>query len=485
MTERPIILWFRNDLRLADNPALHFAKQRKTPLVPLYVWSPEEYGDWPPGAASRWWLHQALRSLRDDLRGCGSDLITRVGPSGKTILDLASQTNASAVFFNRCFQPALRERDEHVTRQLVDAGLEVQTYNGSLLFDVGDVRTGAGHPYKVFTPFWRACLAKPVPPQPLPKPRKLPEFPSFRAVASHEPDLLANMSWENKLADHWIPTESGAHANLREFTQHALAEYHTGRDLPAERKTSRLSPYLHFGQISPRQVWHAVSPHEHPPTPKSDETPAKSLYQYLAEIGWREFAYNLLHFFPETRNQPLRPEFADFPWERNAAALERWQRGMTGYPMVDAGMRELYATGWMHNRVRMIVASFLVKHLLIPWQDGAAWFWDTLVDADLASNTLGWQWTAGCGADAAPFFRIFNPITQGTKFDPTGGYVRRWCPELAELPEKWLHQPWEAPANVLGAAGVILGENYPDPIVDHPEARKRALDAYQTIKKQN
>jgi deoxyribodipyrimidine photo-lyase len=336
------------------------------------------------------------------------------------------------------------------------------------------VENKSGKPFQVFTPFWKNCLAKPDPAEPLPAPARIPapdKWPDSLPLAALE--LEPRIDWAAGMRAAWTPGEAGAQDRLAHFFSGAAERYGAARDIPGIEGTSRLSPHLHFGEISPRQVWHAA---------RLSGIAGWRESRYLAEVGWREFAHHLLYHFPRTPVEPLRPEFARFPWRENDEALKAWQRGLTGYPVVDAGMRELWATGWMHNRVRMIVASFLVKDLLISWTEGAWWFWDTLVDADLAQNTLGWQWTAGCGADAAPYFRVFNPSGQGEKFDADGSYVRRWCPELARVPQEWLHRPWEAPAAVLAAAGVVLGRNYPKPIVDHAAARDFALKAFASLK---
>ncbi len=359
----------------------------------------------------------------------------------------------------------------------------VQSFNGSLLFDPLEVRNKQGTPFKVFTPFWRHCLDREVA-EPLGGgPRAWPSpatWPASDALADW--GLLPTIPWDADFAGRWSPGEAGAKAALKRFVGEAMAAYADQRNRPAIAGTSRLSPFLHFGEISPRQIWAAVRAAG---AERGVFPPNGGAKVFLSEVGWREFAHHLLFHFPDTPSEPLRPEFKAFPWRSDSDGTLRraWQRGRTGYPIVDAGMRELWATGWMHNRVRMIVASFLVKHLRLSWQDGAAWFWDTLVDADLASNTLGWQWTAGCGADAAPYFRIFAPVLQGEKFDPEGEYVRRWVPEIAKLPNRFLHKPWEAPASLRDHCGVDLGGNYPAPIVDHGEARDAALAAFKELRR--
>lgn len=469
------IVWFRLDLRLADQPALQAAVKRGGPVIPVFIHDPEAEKEWAPGRASDWWLHHSLQKLSEDLQELGSRLIVRQGSSLEVLRSIAKATGATAVFWNRRYEPAVIERDSKIKETLSAENLEVQSFNGALLHEPWTIKNKSGKPFRVFTPYWRTCLALDVEaptarPRNLIGPRKWPR--------SEQLSLLPKLDWAAGFSG-WKPGENGAAANLKRFLAHALEDYGDGRNLPDRIGTSRLSPHLHFGEISPRQVWAALAKHA-----KKHNLPRTKWRgsQFLAEIGWREFAHQLLYHFPHTTHQPLREDFERFRWRKNDEGLKAWQRGRTGYPIVDAGMRELWTTGWMHNRVRMIVASFLVKDLLISWTEGARWFWDTLVDADLASNTLGWQWTAGCGADAAPFFRIFNPTSQGEKFDPDGGYVRRWCPELKRLPDKWLHQPWNAKDAVLRAAGVQLGKDYPEPIVNHGIARNVALDAFQRIK---
>ncbi|MCC6272737.1 MAG: deoxyribodipyrimidine photo-lyase [Deltaproteobacteria bacterium] len=477
----PTILWFRLDLRLADNPALQAALRRGGPILPVFVWAPEEEGAWAPGGASRWWLHRSLRALAEALEKKGAPLVIRRGPAARALADLARASGAGAVFWNRRYEPDILRRDAALKESLRAQGFEAESCNAALLFEPWELKTRSGDPYKVFTPFWKSCLQRPEPAAPAPEPRRLEgcsgQIASFKL---EELALEPKIDWAVGMRAAWSPGEAGARRELRRFLAEAVPTYLEDRDKPGRVATSRLSPHLHFGEIGPRQIWHAVreaAAHDRRAgTQRGSEG-------YLRELGWREFAYHLLYHFPGTVERPLRPEFEKFPWRRDASALRAWQQGKTGYPLVDAGMRELWTTGWMHNRVRMIVASFLVKDLLIPWQEGARWFWDTLVDADLANNSLGWQWTAGCGADAAPYFRIFNPYTQGEKFDPNAEYVRRWVPELARLPDAWIHRPWEAPPEVLSKSGVVLGKDYPRPIVDHAAARDLALRALETIKK--
>ncbi len=469
MGSAPAIVWFRHDLRLADHPALAAALAGRGPVLPLYVHAPQEEGAWAPGGASRWWLHQSLASLDADLRRRGSRLLVRRGPAASALAALASECGARAVHWTRRVEPAARAQEERVGQALARLGVAAHPQDGELLFDPGAIRTGQGRPFQVFTPFWKACLAAPPPAAPAPAPARLPApdaWPAGEEIAAL--DLLPRPDWAAGLRATWTPGESGAQARLRRFLDAPLPDYPDGRDRPDREGTSRLSPHLRFGEISPRQAWHAAlavaAARRRAPVARGAEA-------WLRQLGWREFARHLLWHFPHTAEAPLRPEFADLAWRDDAAGLRAWQRGRTGFPVVDAGLRELWATGWMHNRARMIAASFLVKDLLLPWQAGARWFWDTLVDADLANNTLGWQWTAGCGADAAPFFRIFNPALQGAKFDPDGAYVRRWVPELAGLPAASLHRPVAPPAG------------YPRPLVDHAAARARALAAHAALRR--
>lgn len=431
------IVWFRLDLRLTDNPALEAARLRGGPIIPVFIWAPEEEHPWSPGAASRWWLHHSLAALDADLRARGSRLILRRGPSLQTLQALLRETGAEAVYWNRRYEPALIARDTQIK-----AALSAQSFNSALLVEPWEMKT-----YRVFTPFWRAVLAKGISVDRIPPaPRNLPTPANWpKSLPLEELELLPKIDWAAGLRAAWQPGEAGAQEQLRRFVKAAVTRYTAERDRPDLPATSRLSPHLHFGEIGPRQVWAAVAP-----------IADSSGWGFLRQLGWREFAHHLLYHFPHTTDQPMRPEFEQFPWQTDPERLRAWQRGRTGFPLVDAGMRELWTTGWMHNRVRMVVASFLVKDLLIPWQEGARWFWDTLVDADLANNTLGWQWTAGCGADAAPYFRVFNPASQAEKFDPHGEYVRRWVPE-AGTPD------------------------YPLPIVDHDEARRRALQAFERL----
>jgi deoxyribodipyrimidine photo-lyase len=472
------IVWFRRDLRLDDNPALAAAAAGGA-VVPLYIHAPDEAAPWAPGGASRWWLHGSLTSLAAALAKAGADLVVRRGPSLETLRTVARATGATRVVWNRLREPALVARDTVIKKELAAVGLEVESFNGSLLHEPAHVATKEGRPYQVFTPFWRALLSRDEPDVPRAAPRKLTPAAKGAGLASvpiESLGLLPRIDWAGTMRTTWAPGEAAARKRLDRFLDRGLAGYGTERDRPDHDGTSALSPHLHFGEISPRRIWHAVRDAVGgKPAAKITGSPEV----YLRELGWREFASHLLHHFPHTPDAPLRQQYAAFPWVDDPVGLEAWQRGRTGFPIVDAGMRQLWATGWMHNRVRMIVASFLVKDLRISWLEGARWYFDTLVDADLAANTLGWQWAAGCGADAAPYFRIFNPTSQGEKFDPDGAYVRKWVPELARLDADVIHEP--VAAKPLERNGLVLGRDYPEPIVDHAEARKAALAALAKV----
>ncbi len=464
------LVWLRRDLRLDDQPAFTAALAVGGPVVPVFIWAPEEEAPWTPGAASRWWLHHALKDLDAQLRAKGSQLVLRAGASEKELLKLARETGASNVFWSSASAPHLKARDTKTAASLLAAGLQVKEVPGAYLFNPDKILNQSGKPFQVFTAFWRRCLEEPPPGTPKKlaaqvlgeqTPAAWPHSLSVDALG-----LLPKIPWDKAFYAAWEPTSAGARRRLHTLAKETWKNYPRARDLPAEDGTSRLSPYLHFGQVSPRQAWAA----------------GLQSKKFLAEIGWREFAHYLLHHFPQMPEQPLREDFKRFPWRRDARLLRAWQQGQTGYPLVDAGMRQLWQTGWMHNRVRMVCASFLIKHLRQPWTSGEAWFWDTLVDADLPSNAMGWQWVAGCGADAAPYFRVFNPTLQGERFDPAGEYIKHYVPELAKLPAQFVQQPAAAPAEALAAAGVRLGENYPRPIVAHEVARRQALQDFQKMR---
>lgn len=474
----PAIVWFRQDLRLGDNPALRAAIDAKRPLILVYVLDDETPGRWRIGAAQRWWLHRSLEALGVDISKRGARLLLRRGCSEEIIARLAEETSAAAVFWNRCYEPFAIARDSALKATLTARGVRVESFSGALLNEPWTVQTKSGEPFKVFTPYWRACLAQSGWRAPLPAPRKLDGYAG--ALASDALSawrlLPTRPNWAAGFAPEWEPGEAGAQAALERFLDTAMKTYSEARDQLGARGTSRLSPHLHWGELSPTQIHAAVEA-----AVERDSALRNGADKFMSEIGWREFSHNLLYHWPTLPEANWRRSFDTFPWREDEAGLEAWRRGRTGYPVVDAAMRELWTTGYMHNRARMIAASFLIKHLMLDWRCGEAWFWDTLLDADLASNAASWQWVAGSGADAAPYFRIFNPVTQGERYDASGAYVRRWVPELAGLPTALLHQPWKADAPALAAAGVRLGETYPRPIVEHGFARVRALAAFKSM----
>ncbi|MBD8873717.1 deoxyribodipyrimidine photo-lyase [Rhodanobacter sp. DHB23] len=465
------LVLFRRDLRLADNPAWHAACAAHAQVLPVFIHAPGEDGDWSPGAASRWWLHYSLAALDQRLHAQQAGLHLRQGDTLDALRELIRHSGASAVYWNRLYEPAAIARDTHIKNALREQGIAVHSHNAALWCEPWQIATQQGDPYRVFTPYWRNLRTQIQASQPLPEPvlpgwQSLPDGLPLQAL-----DLLPRIRWDSGLAEAWQPGEAGAQEWLEIFADDAIGDYAHARDLPARHGTSRLSPHLHFGEISPRQIHFELDRRAR----ATDAKRRPDIEPYLRELGWREFAHHLLYHFPRTRTDNFNPRFDGFHWApADQASFERWQQGRTGIPLVDAGMRELWHTGWMHNRVRMIVASFLTKNLRQHWHLGARWFWDTLVDADLANNTLGWQWVAGCGADAAPYFRVFNPHAQAAKFDPDASYLKRWLPELATLPPKLLHEPWRDPA-ALAACG------YPAPMVDVGATREAALGAWQAL----
>ncbi|MEA2740659.1 MAG: deoxyribodipyrimidine photo-lyase [Acetobacteraceae bacterium] len=471
-TEAPVILWFRDDLRLADHAALRAAIDTGRPVLPVFILDAAAPGRWKPGGAARWWLHHSLASLRRSLSEHGADLVLRRGDSVALIADLAARSGATEVFTGGSSDPTARRLD-HEAAAALDGNLH--RMRTTTLFHPNAVRTKTGGAYSVYTPFANACLALGGPQPPTPAPTTIRAATALPSDRLEDWDLLPRRpDWAGGLRDTWTPGEAGAMERARAFLTRDLANYAAARDQPALDGTSMLSPHLRFGEISAVQLWHMVH----------RAAAGRAREKFIRELLWREFCANLLWHNPALPEVPLKPEFGNMPWRDDQPGLAAWQQGRTGVPIVDAGMRQLWRTGWMHNRVRMIVASFLIKHLLLPWQDGEAWFWDTLVDADLASNAANWQWVAGCGADAAPYFRIFNPVLQGRKFDADGDYVRHFVPELARLDSRHIHAPWQAPQDALVRAGVTLGETYPEPIVDLGAGRARALDAYARIRDQ-
>lgn len=477
----PVLVWFREDLRLADNPALHHAAATGRKVVALFVLDEASRGFRPEGGARRWWLHGSLSSLARDLARRGVPLILRRGPAEAVVPDVVAETGAASVVWNRRYWQAAIAVDRALMAALRAEGVEVASFQASLLHEPWSVTTKSGDPFRVYSPFWRACLAAPEPRQPLPAPERIAAWDG--PAASDRLDdwtlLPTRPDWAGGLRETWRTGEAAARERLADFLDEGLRHYADERDRPDRPVTSRLSPHLAFGEISPFQLraaaLHAADAARHPPS-------RKAVDKFVSELGWREFSWHLLHHNPDLATRNFQPRFDGFPWSTDTAALTSWRRGLTGVPLVDAGMRELWRTGWMHNRVRMVVGSFLVKHLLQDWREGERWFHDTLVDFDLANNTASWQWVAGSGADAAPYFRVFNPVLQGEKFDPQGLYVRRHVPELARLSDRYVHRPWEAPASELAAAGIELGRDYPRPIVDLGEGRERALAAFETLR---
>jgi deoxyribodipyrimidine photo-lyase len=475
----PALLWLRRELRLHDNAALLAAARDGRPIVPVYVLDDEAAGDWKPGGAHRWWLHHSLQALGEDFAQAGVRLVLRRGDTVAALRDLARRSGATEVHAGAPVEPWAKR-----LAAAVGEALDLRLHTTVTLFDLDAVRTKAGGAYGVYTPFMQACRAM-GPPPPCPAPGKLhgpSDLPSDElgswGLLPTRPD------WAGGLRDAWgghgpggpggpggPPGEAGARARLHHFVQHGLADYARTRNLPGMDGTSMLSPRLHWGEISATEAWHAAA---------KSQGAGRDVWQN--ELLWREFSAHLLHHHPDLPEQPLHSAFAAMPWRHDPSGLRAWQRGQTGVPIVDAGMRQLWRMGWMHNRVRMIVASFLIKHLLVHWRDGERWFWDTLVDGDLGNNSGQWQWVAGSGADAAPFFRVFNPVVQGTKFDPDGAYVRAWVPEVAKLPDRYLHAPWEAPDVVREQAGLRLGRGYPAPIVDLAQGRARALAAFRAVR---
>jgi len=479
-TDGPSIVWFRNDLRLADNPALHAATERGAPILCVFVLE-HDNGLRALGAASRWWLHHSLVALAASLEGIGARLDVFAGKSGEIVPALVKSVGAAALYVNRRYGAAGAQLDERIEGTVAADGCMVEITNGRLLHEPWEIKTQAGGSYGVYSPYWRAALAAGLPDHPLPTPRALKgaAYPSGgpKRVAIKDLGLLPTKpDWTGGLGEAWTPGEAGAQARLHDFLKDRLADYDKERNRLASKGTSRLSPHLRFGEISPRTIVAALRA-------KETKATAEGAKRFLSEIGWREFDYHNLHYHPDIAETNLHGNFDRMPWvSLPKRDLERWQRGQTGFPVVDAGMRELWTTGYMHNRVRMITASFLIKDLMCDWRVGEKWFWDCLCDADPANNTMNWQWVAGCGADASPFFRIFNPVTQGEKFDPEGEYVRRWVPELATLKGKAIHAPWTLGKDVLEEAGIVLGKTYPEPMIDHKIARERALKAYEKVK---
>jgi len=459
------IVWFRRDLRLQDNPALDAAVRTHDRVICIYIFAPDEEKPWQPGAASLWWLHHSLKALDADLRRRGAKLEVFSAPTLPALRRLIKSSKAGAIYWNRLYEPAIRKRDDKIQADLEQHGISVNVSNAALLFEPWVPKTKQGGPFKVFTPFWRNVREQWQPRPPLRAPGTIRSARVSGSISIDQLNLLPTISWDAAFLRHWTPGERGAQRRVAAFLSRGLKSYKKGRDRPAENGTSSLSPHLHFGEIGPRQIaWRLHT---------NRSTDAEF---YLRELGWREFSHHLLHHFPKTPDHNLNVSFDKFPWaSRNAKGIRCWQRGKTGIPIVDAGMRQLWSIGWMHNRMRMLVASLLTKNLRQHWLEGARWFWDTLVDADLANNTQGWQWTAGSGADAAPYFRIFNPVLQGKRFDPQGVYVKRWVPELKRVPAKFIHSPWDDPKVSKRLA-------YPKPMIDLGESRAEALAAFKKMR---
>ena len=473
MKNSKAIHWFRQDLRLSDNPALNEAVKHDE-VLPIYILDDHNSGDFSMGEASRFWLHNSLKDLNQNLN---QNLSLYQGDPLKTLIEIVNRFDINTIYWNRCYEPWRIKRDTNIKSQLESNGILVKTYNGSLLWEPWTIKKDDGSPYKVFTPFFRkGCLQSDEPRTPLPK-VNISNFINDHnnALSLDELSLLPSVRWDIPMKSNWNIGETGAFNRLSEFINSGIEHYKEGRNFPSKPFVSRISPHIHFGELSPNQAWHLAKL-------KGNN---RNIDHFLSELGWREFSYSQLYFNPDLPKKNLQSKFDQFPWEENSHNLKAWQQGQTGVPMVDAGMRELWLTGSMHNRVRMVVGSFLVKNLLLNWQHGERWFWDCLVDADLASNSASWQWVAGCGADAAPYFRIFNPVTQGEKFDPDGEYIRQYIPELKDLPNKYLYNPWEAPKEILAEANIVLGKDYPNPIVNLKVSREKALEAFKSLKKEN
>ncbi|MBB3949808.1 cryptochrome/photolyase family protein [Aureimonas jatrophae] len=474
----PIIVWLRNDLRLDDNPALFHAAETGRPVVPVVIHDEEGEHLRRLGGAHRWWLHRSLEALAPRLQTLGSPLILRRGQSAEVLVRLAQEVKATSLYINRRLEPPAVAQDDAVEKVLPN--LSIARFVANFLHDPTAILTGSGTFYKVFKPFREKVEGGAPAREPWDPPKKLKapdRSPKSDELASWKL-LPQTVDWAEGFGEHWKPGEEGALERLEEFCDRYLQDYKAGRDRPSEDASSRLSPHLRWGEVSPFRVLHTATKY----AKRRASIPQTELANFRSELLWRDFNYHVLFHVPDLPSENLNPKFDKMRWRKSKPELKAWQRGKTGYPIIDAGMRQLWTTGWLHNRLRMIVASFLTRDLLIDWRDGEAWFWDTLVDGDIANNTAQWQWIAGTGADAQPFFRIFNPVTQSEKFDPKGGYIRRYVPELAKLPNDALHAPWLASDTVLARAGVELGKTYPKPIVDHGEARARALKAYEVVK---
>ena len=470
MKPLPTIVWFQNDFRLHDNAALYEASRSGKPIIPLYIHAPEEEGKWLTTGAAKAWLHFSLEKFADDIKNLGAPLLIRKASSSlEEIQKIIKETKADCIYWNKRHEPHFVERDRMIFKNLQSSGIDIRCFVAHSLFDPKSIKNQQGDPYRVYTPFSKYCFSELEAEPPKPKPKKIEKLKI--KIPSLEPKnlkLLPQIRWDKKLWEHWDVGEEAAIKKIKAFKKR-IQNYDKDRDFPSIDGVSKISPHLHFGEISSRRIWKELGF-----SPKTSP--------YLRQIIWRDFAIYSLLYSPDMPKKNINSKFDKFPWKKNKGAFEKWKKGQTGYPIVDAGMRELWQTGWMHNRVRMIAGSFLIKDLFIDWRKGQDWFWETLLDADLANNAFGWQWVAGSGLDAAPYFRIFNPITQGQKFDPNGQYIRRYIPELEKLPNKYLHAPWTAPPLLLQQLGIQLGKTYPRPMVDHKTAREEALEAFKGLK---
>ena len=471
------VIWLRKDLRIHDHAGFAKAIANNYEIIPVFIWDEAEH-QWQEGAASQWWLYHALADLQEQIKNLGGKVYIHQPEEGQSVADylqaLVKAYDAEVIYWGRRYEPEIVKRDTTLKQDLLNQEFEVKSFNTHLIYEPHTIRNKSGKHFKVFTPFWKHCLTLEVGQLiqvSKEQWKKVNWHLTSAKLSIDDLGLLPKISWDEGFYDHWKPQRNEGLKRLKEMVSTKYKTYNVERDLPAIDGTSQLSPYLQWGQISAHEIYHAFSKNYN----DTIET------GYLRQLFWREFSYHLMFNEPHTPNKALRSEYEQFPWERNEEFLNAWKKGQTGFPIVDAGMRQLWQTGWMHNRVRMIVGSLLVKHMLQDWREGASWFWDTLVDGDLANNTMGWQWIGGCGADASPYFRIFNPIIQGEKFDPKGAYVKKYCPELKDVPEAYIHKPWQMPEIEL-VAGVTIGKTYPRPVISHLDGRQKALDAYAKFK---